>query len=301
MCHASIRTGMTELSKSVFVPDEKYIWLQALDTDGKITITDEEWLSHQKGSDDQSAWSGRNEVGQRSEPLPSQNTDLPATGAADMVSLSYLHEASILHNLKQRFQCCIPYTYVGVITVAVNPYRRLDMYTPSLADEYKLSGRHELSPHIFSTSAGAYRAMLHYRRNQCILISGESGAGKTESAKILMAHLAHISTHTAVTFAMSNKGADKRDSEGNDGCDAGLDTSVTSVMTDSFGEPIDMSIIDKVLQANPLLEAFGNAKTLRNDNSSRFGKLTHMHFNDMNHLTGAQCVTYLLEKSRVFK
>jgi myosin V len=118
--------------------------------------------------------------------------------------------------------------------------------------------RHELSPpHVYATSAAAYRGLKDYNRNQSILVSGESGAGKTETVKILMGHIAHISGRHNLT------------------------------------------IIDKVLKANPLLESFGNAKTSRNDNSSRFGKFTRLQFDKYATLAGSRCVTYLLEKSRV--
>ena len=117
--------------------------------------------------------------------------------------------------------------------------------------------RHEIDPHLFATSASAYRGVRDYKKDQSILVSGESGAGKTESVKILMGHIAHIS-------------GNKRD-----------------------------QIIKKVLKANPLLESFGNAKTTRNDNSSRFGKFTQLQMDECVTLVGSKCVTYLLEKSRV--
>ena len=189
--------------------------------------------------------------------LPLQNDNMKDVGVADMVTLNYLHEASILDNLRRRFNSFAPYTYTGEICIAVNPYQWLEIYTETLQEQYKEKMRHELTPHVYSTSSLAYRGLRNYDRNQSILVSGESGAGKTETVKILMSHLAHIS-----------------------------------------GRRNDQTIT-KVLEANPLLESFGNAKTARNDNSSRFGKFTQLQFDKFTVLAGSKCITYLLEKSRV--
>ena len=128
--------------------------------------------------------------------LTLQNTekDMPRDGVNDMVELNYLHEASILDNLRRRFQSQMPYTYTGSICVAINPYMWLDIYTPELQSLYESKLRHELDPHVYSTSAHAYRTLRDYNRNQSVLVSGESGAGKTETVKILMKHIAHMST-----------------------------------------------------------------------------------------------------------
>ena len=195
--------------------------------------------------------------------LQNSDKDMPRDGVSDMVSLNYLHEASILDNLRRRFQARKPYTYTGGICVALNPYAWLDIYTPELQSLYESKLRHELDPHVYSTSAHAYRTLKNYNRNQSVLVSGESGAGKTETVKILMRYIAHISAK------MGGRGE------------------------------VDTTIIQKVLKSNPLLETFGNAKTLRNDNSSRFGKFTEMVMDDSMQLSGSRCLTYLLEKSRV--
>jgi len=165
--------------------------------------------------------------------------------------------ASILENLRRRFEHLQPYTYTGDICIAINPYQWLDIYSDELRESHEEKYRHELPPHVYSTSASAFRGLRDFNHNQSILVSGESGAGKTETVKILMKHLAHISGKK------NNK------------------------------------TITKVLEANPLLESFGNAKTSRNDNSSRFGKFTQLQFDRFAKLTGSRCVTYLLEKSRV--
>ncbi|TMW62157.1 hypothetical protein Poli38472_009650 [Pythium oligandrum] len=192
-----------------------------------------------------------------------QNTTLGLDGCDDMVNLNYLHEPAILYNLKQRFFRQIPYTYTGPICIAVNPYAWLDIYTSELQEQYLVKDRSELPPHVYATSAGGFQHMRMFGEDQSILVSGESGAGKTETTKILMSHLAIA---------------------------GGKDVAPTD------GEK---SIIERVLQANPLMESFGNAKTSRNDNSSRFGKFSELQFNAIGQLVGARSRTYLLEKSRV--
>jgi myosin V len=142
--------------------------------------------------------------------------------------------------------------------IAVNPYKWIDgLYGDHLHEQYLKKDRDSLSPHVYSTSTAAYKHMTKNEMNQSILVSGESGAGKTETTKIVMNHLASVA-----------------------------------------GGRMDKTIA-KVIDVNPLLESFGNAKTTRNDNSSRFGKFTLLQFNDRGKLIGAKCDTYLLEKSRV--
>ena len=190
--------------------------------------------------------------------LPLQNEGMTDEGVDDMTSLNYLHEPSILDNLRRRHKSDLPYTYTGEIVIAINPYQWLNIYSMQLMEQHAGNLRHEISPpHVYATSAAAYRGLRDYNNNQSILVSGESGAGKTETVKILMGHIAHISGRQ------------------------------------------NMTTIDRVLKANPLLESFGNAKTSRNDNSSRFGKFTRLQFDQYATLSGSRCVTYLLEKSRV--
>lgn len=189
--------------------------------------------------------------------LPLQNANFPADGVPDMVDLGYLHEGSILDNLKRRFKSRLPYTYTGDICLAVNPYQWLDNYTQDIREKYSKHYRYQLPPHVYGISAQAYRGVRDNRRNQSILVSGESGAGKTETVKILMGHIANIASMK------------------------------------------DDRTVGKVLEANPLLESFGNAKTVRNDNSSRFGKFIELQFNKNSILVGSKSVTYLLEKTRV--
>ncbi|OQS02142.1 myosin [Thraustotheca clavata] len=179
-------------------------------------------------------------------------------GVEDMRNLRFLNEPSILYNLKRRFEAAQPYTYSNDIVIAVNPYQWLGaLYGEQLHTKYLKQPRHNLPPHVYSTSTSAYKSMTNNKMNQSILVSGESGAGKTETTKILMNHLATVA-----------------------------------------GGREDKTIA-RVIDVNPLLESFGNAKTLRNDNSSRFGKFTQLQFSAKGVLRGACCETYLLEKSRV--
>ncbi|KAK9836002.1 hypothetical protein WJX81_005192 [Elliptochloris bilobata] len=183
-------------------------------------------------------------------------------GVEDMTTLSYLNEPGVLWNLRCRYMLDAIYTYTGSILIAVNPFARLPhMYGPHMMEQYHGRDLGELSPHVYAIADAAYRQMRKEMRSQSILVSGESGAGKTETAKLIMQYLAWM---------------------GNEG-----------VLVDG------PSVEQQVLESNPLLEAFGNAKTVRNDNSSRFGKFVEIQFNAKGRISGAAVRTYLLERSRV--
>ncbi|XP_062409597.1 myosin heavy chain, fast skeletal muscle-like [Sardina pilchardus] len=184
----------------------------------------------------------------------------------DMAMMTHLNEASVLYNLKERYAAWMIYTYSGLFCVTVNPYKWLPVYDPEVVSAYRGKKRMEAPPHIFSVSDNAYQFMLQDRENQSILITGESGAGKTVNTKRVIQYFA--------TIAVS--GDKKKD---------------TSKMKGSLE--------DQIIAANPLLEAYGNAKTVRNDNSSRFGKFIRIHFGTSGKLASADIETYLLEKSRV--
>ena len=272
--------------------------------------------------------------------LPLQNVDRRGRliGKSDMADLPNLHEAAILYNLKERHGRGVPYTRVGDIVVAMNPFRWIDgLYSadkrnfysehliwnsandenqdqnqdqdPNQADAVLVDGQQRGSsraastsvdpktykseydrlgydPHVYETSCLAYRGLAMDKRNQCILVSGESGAGKTETVKIVMSHLATVERTRPHYHATAREHENAESAS---------------------------STVRRVLESNPVFEAFGNAKTVRNDNSSRFGKFTRLQFDVEGSssarahrrevpaclLAGSICTTYLLEKSRV--
>ncbi|MED6244107.1 hypothetical protein ATANTOWER_019767 [Ataeniobius toweri] len=202
----------------------------------------------------------------------------------DMADLTCLNEASVLHNLRERYYSGLIYTYSGLFCVVVNPYKNLPIYTESIVEMYRGKKRHEMPPHIYAISEAAYRSMLQDREDQSILCTGESGAGKTENTKKVIQYLAHVaSSHKGGTLGR-NKEAVQIDGS------RSLTRGSTLV---NRGE-----LERQLLQANPILEAFGNAKTVKNDNSSRFGKFIRINFDVAGYIVGANIETYLLEKSR---
>uniref|UniRef100_A0A668SQX4 Myosin, heavy chain b n=1 Tax=Oreochromis aureus TaxID=47969 RepID=A0A668SQX4_OREAU len=187
----------------------------------------------------------------------------------DMAMMTHLNEAAVLYNLKERYAAWMIYTYSGLFCVTVNPYKWLPVYNQEVVVAYRGKKRQEAPPHIFSISDNAYQSMLTDRENQSILITGESGAGKTVNTKRVIQYFATI----------AGSGDRKKDA------------AVTG--------KLQGNLEDQIISANPLLEAFGNAKTVRNDNSSRFGKFIRIHFGTTGKLASADIETYLLEKSRV--
>merc|ERR1719334_1540980 len=193
----------------------------------------------------------------------------------DMADLTCLNEASVLHNIKERYFSGLIYTYSGLFCVVVNPYKRLPIYTEKVIEIYKGKKRHEVPPHVFAITDIAYRSMLQDREDQSILCTGESGAGKTENTKKVIQYLAYV--------AASKPKGSSHQTTSNEG---GL----------SFGE-----LEQQLLKANPILEAFGNAKTVKNDNSLRFGKFIRINFDASGYIAGANIETYLLEKARIIR
>ncbi|XP_060548791.1 myosin-10-like isoform X8 [Pantherophis guttatus] len=189
------------------------------------------------------------------------------TKVEDMAELTCLNEASVLHNLKDRYYSGLIYTYSGLFCVVINPYKNLPIYTEQIVEMYRGKKRHEMPPHIYAISETAYRSMLQDREDQSILCTGESGAGKTENTKKVIQYLAHV--------ASSHKARKDHNAPG--------------------------ELEHQLLQANPILEAFGNAKTVKNDNSSRFGKFIRINFDVAGYIVGANIETYLLEKSRAIR
>merc|ERR1712045_555489 len=180
----------------------------------------------------------------------------------DMANLTFLNDASVFHNLDVRFKAKLIYTYSGLFCIVVNPYKRYPIYTPTCVKLYLGKRRNEVPPHLWAITENAYANMKTNGKDQAMLITGESGAGKTENTKKVISYLA--------TVAASGKKTGKK-----------------------------VSLEDQIVATNPILESYGNAKTSRNDNSSRFGKFIRIHFNAAGKLAGCDIESYLLEKSRI--
>jgi len=189
----------------------------------------------------------------------------------DMSNLTFLNEASVLYNLRARYAAGMIYTYSGLFCVAINPYKRLPIYLDTVVNMYRGKRRPEMPPHIFAIVDNAYQDMLIDHENQSMLITGESGAGKTENTKKVIQYIAKVA------------GVDKDEK------------AKEPVQANALTGTLD----EQIVSANPLLEAFGNAKTTRNNNSSRFGKFIRCHFGQTGKLAGADIEGYLLEKNRV--
>jgi len=181
----------------------------------------------------------------------------------DMVNLTFLNDASVFWNLKTRYQAKMIHTYSGLFVVVVNPYKRYPIYTHRVCKIYLGKRRNEVPPHLWAIAETAYRNMLQNKKDNAMLITGESGAGKTENTKKVITYLAMVATG-------SGKKSEKK-----------------------------VSLEDQIVATNPILESYGNAKTARNDNSSRFGKFIRIHFTASGKLAGCDIVSYLLEKSRI--
>lgn len=180
----------------------------------------------------------------------------------DLSMLLYLNEASVLHTLRRRYDHWMIYTYSGIFCVAINPYKWLPVYQKEVMAAYKRKRRSEVPPHIFAVANRAFQDMLRDGENQSIVFTGESGSGKTVNTKLIIQYFA---TMAAISEPKKKLG----------------------------------NLEDQIVQMNPLLEAFGNAKTQKNDNSSRFGKLIRIHFGARGTLSFADIQIYFLEKSRV--
>lgn len=209
---------------------------------------------------------------QTNEKLPLLRNPPILEATEDLTSLSHLNEPAVLHAIKVRYSQLNIYTYSGIVLIATNPFQRVDqLYSSDIIQAYSGKRRGELDPHLFAIAEDAYRCMKQDKKNQTIVVSGESGAGKTVSAKYIMRYFASVEE---ITNSENSLG--------------GHETKV------------EMSDTEKqILATNPIMEAFGNAKTTRNDNSSRFGKYLEILFNDKTTIIGARIRTYLLERSRL--
>jgi len=282
--------------KQVYIKDKEFCWIPAtlISQTAKEAIVNvpqykDEFVIISDGGKTAVGWKERTVklADYDNNELPSQNVD-PDTHnlmeEEDMVHLKYLHEAAILFNVKVRQNRALPYTRTGDILIAINPYKyyeRLtneackDLYANKLVwEDHEKDPRLLVEPHIYEISSLCYKGLAAEKQDQSILVSGESGAGKTETVKICMKHIAIIQNGPTT------------------------------------GVPCEESVvINRILESNPLLEAFGNAKTSRNDNSSRFGKYINLQFSKKDRLpgmkferwelAGSKCDVYLLEKSRV--
>ncbi|XP_077325371.1 myosin-7 [Lithobates pipiens] len=247
------QTRPFDMKKDIFVPDDKEEYVKA-----KLTSREGDKITAETEN-------GKNVTVKDS--LVMQQNPPKFDKIEDMAMLTFLNEPAVLYNLKERYASWMIYTYSGLFCVTVNPYKWLPVYNAEVVGAYRGKKRSEAPPHIFSISDNAYQYMLTDRENQSILITGESGAGKTVNTK-------RVIQYFAVIAAIGDR---KKDT----------------------GPSGKGTLEDQIIQANPALEAFGNAKTLRNDNSSRFGKFIRIHFGATGKLASADIETYLLEKSRV--
>lgn len=189
-------------------------------------------------------------------------------GVDDMATLTELHGGSIMYNLFQRYKRNQIYTYIGSIIASVNPYQPIaGLYERATMEQYSRCHLGELPPHIFAIANECYRCLWKRHDNQCVLISGESGAGKTESTKLILKFLSVISQHS-LDLCLQEKSS---------------------------------SVEQAILQSSPIMEAFGNAKTVYNNNSSRFGKFVQLNICQKGNIQGGRIVDYLLEKNRVVR
>ncbi|XP_041791311.1 unconventional myosin-Vb [Chelmon rostratus] len=237
---------------SVWVPDPDEVWVSALLLQDYSPGEKHLRLHLSNGKE------VHYPVGSPPDLPPLGNPDI-LEGENDLTALSFLHEPAVLHNLRVRFlDYSNIYTYCGIVLVAINPYDQLPIYGEEVIDAYSGQDMADMEPHIFSVAEEAYRTMTREEKNQSIIISGESGSGKTVSAKFTMRYFAVVG-----------------------------------------GAAQQTSVEERVLASNPIMESIGNAKTTRNDNSSRFGKYIEIGFGKQGDIIAANMRTYLLEKSRV--
>ncbi|CAH6721104.1 myosin-2 [[Candida] jaroonii] len=242
-------------------PDDKLGWIGT--TVKSCKLNNNQYDIQLKNDDDDNVFDVTTKsIEEEDSKFPLRNPPI-LEASEDLTSLSYLNEPAVLHAIKLRYSQLNIYTYSGIVLIATNPFQKIDqLYSQDIIQAYSGKRRGELDPHLFAIAEDAYRCMKLDGNNQTIVVSGESGAGKTVSAKYIMRYFASVE---------------------NDKSDNG-----------------DMSDVEKqILATNPIMEAFGNAKTTRNDNSSRFGKYLEILFDDKTSIIGARIRTYLLERSRL--
>lgn len=235
-------------------------------------------------------------------------------GIDDLTNLSYLHEPAVLHNIRTRYAQHNIYTYSGIVLIALNPFERISLYSHDVVQAYSGKKRGDLEPHLFAIAEDAYRCMVTENRNQTIVVSGESGSGKTVSAKYIMRYFAtadDAADGDLHGFGASS-GSEKRKKKAKKGKTLSrkasnltlpesnaLNQQLQAAGGGAKGESGISETEEQILATNPIMEAFGNAKTTRNDNSSRFGKYIEIEFDEDQNIVGAKIRTYLLERSRL--
>ncbi|CAR24911.1 myosin 1 [Lachancea thermotolerans CBS 6340] len=246
--------------QSVWIPDAEQVFVQA-------EFVGEKTVRNKQNKDEK--WAVVRRDGREQE-IPAGQVFAVNPGTFDriddMSELTHLNEPSVLHNLENRYADDNIYTYSGLFLVAINPYSNIRIYTQDYISLYHGSPKEDNKPHIFAVAEEAYQNLLSQRRDQSILVTGESGAGKTENTKKILQYLASI-------------------------------TSEDKLSPDTSHESFER----KILQSNPILESFGNAQTVRNNNSSRFGKFIKIEFDELGKINGAHVDWYLLEKSRIIQ
>ncbi|XP_078288044.1 unconventional myosin-If-like [Rhinoraja longicauda] len=188
-----------------------------------------------------------------------QAQNVKQSGVDDMVLLTKITDDAIVANLKKRYMDDYIFTYIGPVLISINPFKTMPYFTEREVELYQGAAQYENPPHIYALADNMYRNMMIDGEDQCVIISGESGAGKTVGAKYIMSYISKV----------------------------------------SGGGPKVQQVKDIILKSNPLLEAFGNAKTVRNNNSSRFGKYFEIQFSRGGEPDGGKISNFLLEKSRV--
>lgn len=211
-------------------------------------------------------------------------------GVPDMGRLSELSAPCLLHNLVVRYRANAIYTYTGPLLISINPFQRLPgLYDEATMAAYKGASVHELEPHVFAAAEAAKQSLLRDGVDQSLVISGESGAGKTEAAKAIMRYIVFSSAHHAQQPPATPPTCSA----------AATSTPPLPPQRRASGDAALRGVEEAILRSNPLTEAFGNAKTARNDNSSRFGKFVVISLDRLGRISGGTIDHYLLEKSRV--
>ncbi|GAA5956438.1 hypothetical protein JCM21900_005330 [Sporobolomyces salmonicolor] len=259
--------------KWVWVPDENHGYVAG-------------WVIKEEGEISTVALESGEEMRQVDSTLLSRLNPPNFEGAEDIADLTFLNEASVVHNLRMRYERGEIYTYSGLFLVAVNPYRNLPIYTQQVIEAYKGRRRDQNAPHVYAVAEKAWQNMLTQRdTSQSVLVTGESGAGKTENTKKVIQYLAAIAADPLPSSASFDLLARQ----------AQADATLSGA---AKGKRLGQ-LERQILEANPILEAFGNAQTVKNNNSSRFGKFVRIFFNSLGAIAGANIDWYLLEKSRV--